>query len=527
MKNLFLFAGIVLLCGCASDWTAFRGDTQRSGYQTDAGALSDPTRVRSMSPTPAWTFHPSGAQGFRASPIVFANKVLIGNGNGYFYAVDAQHGNQLWQYPAPPNPALTSQFICNPSSHGIASSATVGFTSSHLLTPIVVFGAPDQSIGTGLGEGRLFALNANNGNEIWKSPVLAHISGLTPNSTSETHEQLGYSSPLLYNDKLYIGIANHCDDPIQLGRIVSVDFASGSMNPGFTFVNGLRPGNTSPPGGDVWGSVAADEGALFATTGNTARWMEGEPVPDRALSLIRLDPSSGNVQWQHQPVPYVLDADPDWSATPTVMHASCGDLVVGTQKDGWTWAVGAAQTGGSHPNVRWVFPADNPSWINGFTTADGTVHGDTDYTKPGAAWGDVYVTMDGGEDTVDNINIGFSQLHALNVCADDAHRIRWIATLPGGYLGPPVITHGIVYVGTDSGHLVALADPSIAPAAGWICAKTSVSNAQCTANGFSLVPQPATLLDMVLDGGIYTEPVLSEKNLYVATDSGTLYMFDP
>ena len=57
--------------------------------------------------------------------------------------------------------------------------------------------------------------------------------------------------------------------------------------------------------------------------------------------------------WQHQPVPYALDDDPDWAAGAVVTLSSCGTLITSQQKDGWAWSVDAG-TG----HARWAFPTD-------------------------------------------------------------------------------------------------------------------------------------------------------------------------
>ncbi|HYK53716.1 MAG TPA: PQQ-binding-like beta-propeller repeat protein [Candidatus Eremiobacteraceae bacterium] len=519
---LAIVALVAIATSACETWGDFRNDQSRTGNQNVSDALSDPSRVGRLHVV--WKFHPAGAIGFTASPMVpFNGNVYIGNGDGVFYAVDASTGAEKWHYPA--RGALTSRFTCNPSSYGIASSATMTFIG---LTPVVIFAAPDQSIGTGLGEGRLFALNANNGNEVWKSPVLAHITGLTFGSVTEKHEQIGYSSPLIYGSEVYVGIGNHCDNPIQWGRVVAVNLADGSIDGSFSFADGLRPGNASPPGGDVWGSVAEGGGALYVTTGNQNDG-NAEPSPSRGLSMLRLDATSGAVAWQKQPVPYALDGDPDWSATPSYAQTSCGNLILSTEKDGWTWAM---RDSGA---PAWVFPSDNPSWINGFTPKDGTVHGDSRYIRPGAAWGDVYVTMDGGEDTMSNVSQGEHRLHALNVCAPDSSRVRWMLDVPDASafgdpsLGPPTITNGMVFVGTDQGHLIVIADPSISkvPPSRYRCTKDGISNANCAASGFQVVPEPNVLANIALDGAIVGEPAIARHNVYVATGAGSLYMLDP
>src|SRR5262245_46224326 len=127
LSHTFLqtFVIVLALClpGCATQWGSFRQNELRTGSQPDKGPLSDPSKVGGLHIR--WTYQPPGAQGFRASPIVYNNRVYIGNGNGYLYALDANTGTLVWQYPAAASPALTSQFTCNASSRGIAATAAI------------------------------------------------------------------------------------------------------------------------------------------------------------------------------------------------------------------------------------------------------------------------------------------------------------------------------------------------------------------------------------------------------------------
>jgi outer membrane protein assembly factor BamB len=529
MKIRQCFAAITLsvlgvVAGCSSDWPTFRHDVHRDGTQSKHGPLGNPAKVagpwaiRWKFPDSAgMTFNPVLGP-FRASPIVFHGVVYIGNSNGFFYAFEEVTGHLLWQYPRAGQQALTSTFISNPSSEGLASSATIARIHGH---DAVIFGGPDRSIGTGLGSGRLFALDLADGNEIWKSPEIAVL-----RADGVTHEQIGYSSPLVYEDHVYIGIADHGDDPIQRGKVVAVHLDSGAIDAGFSFTS------TGPPrGGGIWGSPAASDG-VYVTTGNSN--IGGpDPVPNHALSLLRLNAKTGAVVWGWQPVPYDLDQDPDWTATPTVAHATCGHVALSVEKDGWTWAVNAGTGSPGAPNVRWAFPT-GPWVTSGFTAADGTVHGDTRYLRPGAAWGDVYVVQTGGLNVTTDVYDGFRHLYGLNLCAPDSTRIRWLKDIPNssGFeysLGPPTIAHGIVYVGTDQGHLVAIADPGVSPATGWRCEDPDVPNALCVTNGFALVPDPAVLKDIDLgSGSITTEPVLTGGGpVFVATAGGKVVKVSP
>jgi outer membrane protein assembly factor BamB len=522
-RSLIPVLGLVSLVACSKHWQMYRHDVLRTGGQSKASALSNPALVPSLAVR--WTFSVPAADtvaganpGFRASPVEDDGRVFIGSGNGRMYALSAATGMVLWKFPAPPAAPLRSQFVCNPSSQGIASSAAIAEIGGK---DAVIFGAPDPSFGTGFGEGRLFALNAETGAVIWKSPVIASLTGTTSGSTSEVHQQIGYSSPVVYGDRIYIGVADHCDNPIQKGRVVSVRLNDGSIDTAFTYCStGTCADSTR--GGGVWSGVAVWGDGVYATTGNT-NIGGAEPSPNHGLSMLKLNPANGAVVWKFQPVPYALDWDPDWSAGPNIMSTSCGLLSVSTMKDGWTHAI-EANTG----SRKWTFPqATIP-----FTTGDGTIHGDTDYRRAAAAWGDVFITSTGGMTVKSNLSAGFRRLHALNVCASEADRIRWIVDVPtatGSWtLGPPTVTRGIVYVGTSNQHLIAIADPSVAPAAGWRCSNVDVTTAACIGAGYTLVPQPAILADITLSGSmLYNEPVVSNGRLFVATGGGNVYMLRP
>ena len=534
---------------CSGDWPAFRHSGWRDGQQTMPSALTNPDQVRKLKPV--WTFKPpaaDGSQPFMASPIVFQGRVFIGNGNGRLYALDAVKGTLLWEFPKPPAQALLSKYSQanggeNPSSHGLAASATIAV--SEKTGPMVVFGAPDPSLGDKMGSGRLFALHPASGTVIWKSPEIAVVDGLTSSDTNESvaitqrHEQFGYSSPLALGNFIYVGVTDHGDDPIQNGRVVAVHTDTGSVFAGFGFNS-----TSSARGGDIWSSVAGglDNNTIAVTTGNSANWNGGsqsEPTVDNALSMLGLNASSGAVNWKLRAVPFSLDADPDWAAGPALLDARCGHAAASTQKDGWTYAAQSNSSGGGLPNVLWQFP---PTGIP-FTSGN---HGDTRYIKPGAGWSDTYITTDGGyELEAGHAGSGFSRLHALDVCAPSSQPVRWIANIPHTtacppganvsqsceyQLGPPTVTRGIVFVGTPTGNLIALADPSVYTSALSICNNPEVSSAQCTAQGFAMVPQPIQLLDLPLGfgfGAIQTEPVIAGGAVYVAGDGGQVIKLTP
>jgi hypothetical protein len=170
------------------------------------------------------------------------------------------------------------------------------------------------------------------------------------------------------------------------------------------------------------------------------------------------------------------------------------------------------------------------------------VHGDDDYRRPGAAWGDVFIVRTGGENLVaDGVGANASKLHALNACATaEQDRVRWIADIPNitaqnGHVSysSPTVTGGIVFIGTNQnpgdnkGHLVVLADHSVAPASQQVCSNPDFPLAACTtpyAPVWSLQP----LADFPMpDGGslasMRNEPVLAEGRVFVATNPSSTF----
>jgi outer membrane protein assembly factor BamB len=533
----FICAVVLISCsgkGLADDWPNYRHDTRRTGEQERPSALSNPAKVPSLAVRWQWPPTAAGEGGsFFASPIVIDGRVFIGSTSGRFYAIDARTGTLLWQFPPAAQPPLHGSCTAGGGAGGVQSFGSYGVLSSASgYKNMVVFGAPDPdpAVDGGLGSGRLFALHQVTGTLAWKSDVLARVNGCNPGATYEQHERIGYSSPLVHDHKVYVGIHDAGDDPIQNGKLVAVNAVDGHLLPKFSFVA------TSDRGGGIWNAPAAHEDGVLFTTGNTADGTVSEPVPNRGLSMLRVDRQTGAVKWQFQPVPYALDDDPDWSAGVAIMSTSCGRIAASVMKDGWSYGLNVA-----NGSCRWQFPATVPKALEcKFPPASAHVHGDTDYKRPGAAWGDVLAITTGGEALVTSTGVwaGYGRLHALNTCTNSAaKRVRWISDVPhnsgGGYsLGAPTVTRGIFYIGTDLGHVVALADPALAPPVGARCSQVLTPLATCVSQGFSIVWAPAVLADVALsDGtsaaGLRSEPAISDGRLFVATTGGHVYMLAP
>jgi outer membrane protein assembly factor BamB len=248
--------------------------------------------------------------------------------------------------------------------------------------------------------------------------------------------------------------------------------------------------------------------------------------------MVRLDPVTGAVNGKIQPVPWINDGDPDWSAGATLMAASCGNLSLSTMKDGFSYAGNL----GPALSFRWQYP--NVSYP--FPTIDPLHHDDIRYHRAGAAWNDLYISMSGGPQILDQSDPvltfqGYRRLHAFNVCGGYP---QWIAHLDNftnpvssthdWALGPPTVTDGIVYVGTNRGFLLAIADPSVWPSQGARCTLPTLNNVDCVPGGHQLVPNPTVVRSIDLGGRIVRgEPALANGMVYVANSAGFLFRIAP
>jgi hypothetical protein len=98
------------------------------------------------------------------------------------------------------------------------------------------------------------------------------------------------------------------------------------------------------------------------------------------------------------------------------------------------------------------------------------------------------------------------------------------------------VTGGIVFIGTNKGHLIVLGDPSVTPPDGFQCSNTDYTIFFCSIHGFNpRTPKPHMLADVPLpDGGSIvgpgmqrSEPVLAEGRVFVGTNRGHVYMLEP
>jgi outer membrane protein assembly factor BamB len=156
-------------------WTYWRGNMNSPGVTNQIAP--EKLNVR-------WTFTAGGP--ITSSPAIVNGKVYVGSNDNNIYCVDADNGNKIWEF-------------------------TTGFrvASSPAVSGGVVY--------TGSDDGYVYAINADNGQKIWQTSV----GGFYPSVMVEVATWQVRSSPIVVNDKLYVGALD--------GNVYCLNTADGSI----------------------------------------------------------------------------------------------------------------------------------------------------------------------------------------------------------------------------------------------------------------------------------------------------------
>ena len=251
-------------------------------------------------------------------------------------------------------------------------------------------GYADGRVFRGTNDGRVMALDARTGQELW-NVVGADV------SKGETLP----AAPLAWSGLVFIGNAGG-DNFGVIGRMMAFDARTGGRVWSFELVPEAGPtGQTWPPGTEVipraggatWTSYALDTiaGSLFLATGNAAPdFLHDEARPGAnlyAYSVVELDPRIGTLKGWHQ----LLKGDNhDWdmSAAPSLLTTT-GDRRVIAQagKDGHLYLLD--RTSGE---VLFRTPVSRIENVEAPLTAEGTrfcpgVNGGVEWNGPAYSHG--------------------------------------------------------------------------------------------------------------------------------------------
>src|SRR5579864_1865996 len=334
-----------------------------------------------------------------ASAVTVSDGVLyFGDWNGYFHAVNAETGTEIWRtfVGKAPDPV---QPDCDPG---------IGVTSQAIVLGNTVY--------VGGGDSAVYALDLSSGNQIWRVSLADPASG-----------SYLWSSIVPYKNALYLGVASLGDCPVVRGAVVRID-----------------PGDPQQPlirylmiedsvGAGVWSTVAIDAATntLFATTGN------GDDPQDPSIgnypeAALALDADTLEVQAY-----YLLPAedsqyDLDWGSSPTLFTPSNGvPMMAATGKDGILYALRRSDLSLAWETQLAVGCIDPQDGCGSLSTP--AFDGATLFVGAG----------------VRDPNLGFSgSLYAIHP-ADGS--VIWERDTDGTVIAPVTVANGLVFVSTTQG----------------------------------------------------------------------------
>lgn len=300
------------------DWPMYGRDLAGSFYNPDETILTPATVARLK---PKWIFQAEAD--VSSQPTVVDGVVYFGSWDGNEYAVEAATGKKIWQY------------VCgSPTRSGAAYDKG-----------ILYFGDIN---------GRVYAVEARTGVLKWKERIDPH-----PHTVAT-------SSPIVYQDRIYIGIASHEEAALLRnkdyacctfrGGVAAFDARTGKQVWRFYTIpeeprkkeDASGKVSYAPSGGAVWSTVALDPATrrLYCTTGNQ---YSGEDV-GHIDSILTLSMDTGKVIWNYQATPsdvFVIGCrncgpDFDFGTVPQSFKGINGKKLIGAgQKSGWFHAVDA------------------------------------------------------------------------------------------------------------------------------------------------------------------------------------------
>jgi outer membrane protein assembly factor BamB len=297
------------------DWSHYRYDLAGTGNNPLANINAG--NVAQL--TSRWTSGPLKV--FASTPAIIGNTVYAIN-NKSLYAFDLSSGKALWHFDNIDNgygAVLSSSVAVDPETH------------------IAYYGTPDA---------RVYAVDTRTHQGMWNVQLGDPAKGA-----------FIWSSPLLANGKLYIGLASHNDEPCTFGAAFALDPATGST----VWRRPMAPAGAL--GGSVWSSISADpfQHTVLVTTGNPC---EGTRVVAQEDAIVALNWDTGAVLWQYTAL-HDDSCDCDFGQGPTMFSLDGAEYVVAGSKYGMMYAVTPPAASGQPARLLWSTRITSAGYFGG------------------------------------------------------------------------------------------------------------------------------------------------------------------
>jgi polyvinyl alcohol dehydrogenase (cytochrome) len=406
-----------------------------------AASVSGLTAANASRLTLKWAFGFPNSTRARSHPTLAGGAILVGNHNGFVYALDRETGCMRWAYPA--QAEVRTGVVVSPWRKGDASAR-----------PLAYFGDV---------KGNVYAVNLLDGTLAWKARADTHPAAIIT------------GTPTLYRGTLYVPVSSteeaFATSPGYAccnfrGSLVAYDARSGAekwrtwlVDPAASLgASKDGPDKLGPSGVAVWNSPSIDaaRGQLYVATGDNY----AEPGTALSDSIVALDLATGRIKWHYQAL-----ANDTWNvACVTKTSASCP----GNDSPDFDFGAGTVLAKGND-GKQYVLAGQKSGWVFALDPATGGLAWKTRVGR-GSPGGGVHFGMaaDNGMlfvPVVDNYFYGPEDhapapgLHALDIATG---RVVWYYKSPTkcevvqcspGFGGSVTATAGMVISGADDGHL--------------------------------------------------------------------------
>ncbi|HEV2529398.1 MAG TPA: PQQ-binding-like beta-propeller repeat protein [Thermomicrobiales bacterium] len=289
--------------GAPGGWPLYGHDLSGNKAATGSGLSVDTVAGLEL----AWSVEVGGA--VSATPVIANGVAIFGSYDGNLYAVDLLTGEEVWTYET--GVAVLERNL--QIDLGIVGSAA----------------AVDGVVYVGDAAANLHAVDAATGEEIWTVLV------------DEQPNACIWSSPVVWEGTVYVGVASIAKEVGFRGGVVAVDAVSGEVL-WHTFM--------VPEGRDGAGvfsvpAIDPDRGMVFVGTQNA--YTENPAPYGDTISIVALQASSGEIVWTYAAPPNDGETAPvedvGLSASPHLFSVEIDgemrDLVGEGQKSGVYWAL--------------------------------------------------------------------------------------------------------------------------------------------------------------------------------------------